>query len=103
MKQLLLVLVLMLGGFALQAQQSNSVKPELTVYPNPAIDNISVQDNNDAVSQVVVFSLIGKKVKSFEHLKGEYHYVGDLPKGVYLVQMIDKSKRVLTTQKIDKR
>lgn len=103
MKQILLVLVLMLGGFALQAQQSNAIKPELTVYPNPAIDNISVQDNNDAVSQVVVFNLIGKKVKSFEHLKGEYHYVGDLPKGVYLVQMIDKTKRVLTTQKIDKR
>jgi Secretion system C-terminal sorting domain len=103
MKQTLLVLVLMLGGFALQAQQSNAVKPELSVYPNPAIDNISLQDNNDAVSQIVVFNLIGKKVKTFEHLKGEYHYVGDLPKGVYLVQLIDKSKRVLTTQKIDKR
>ena len=93
----------MLGGFALQAQHSIAQKPELTVFPNPVIDNISVHDNNDQVSQIIVFNLIGKKVKSFEHLKGEYHYLGDVPKGVYLVQMLDKSKRILTTQKIDKR
>jgi Secretion system C-terminal sorting domain len=103
MKQLLLVFFLLLGGIALQAQQSNSTKPELSVFPNPAIDNISVYDNNDVVSQIIVFNLVGKKMKTFEHIKGEYHYIGDLPKGVYLVQMIDKSKRILTTQKIDKR
>ncbi len=103
MKQTLLVFLLLLGGMALQAQQSSPVKPELSVFPNPAIDNISVHDNNDLVAQIIVFNLVGKKVKTFEHLKGEYHYVGDLPKGVYLVQMLDKSKRILTTQKIDKR
>ncbi len=103
MKQLLLAFFFVLGGFALQAQQSNSAKPALTVFPNPAIDNISVYDNNDQVNQIFVFNLIGKKVKTFEHLKGEYHYVGDLPKGVYLVQMLDKAKHILTTQKIDKR
>jgi hypothetical protein len=103
MKQLLLVFVLLLGGLMLHAQQSNTTKPELSVFPNPAIDNISVHDNSEVVTQVLVFNLVGKKVKTFEHLKGEYHYVGDLPKGVYLVQMIDKGKRILTTQKIDKR
>ena len=103
MKQLLLVFFLLLGGVALQAQQTNLTKPELSVFPNPAIDNISVYDNNDVVTQIAVFNLIGKRVKFFEHLKGEYHYVGDLPKGVYLVQMLDKSKHILTTQKIDKR
>lgn len=103
MKQLLLVFVLFLGGVALKAQQASGAKPELSVFPNPAIDNITVQDNNDAVNQIVVFNLVGKKVKTFEHLKGEYHYVGDLPKGVYLVQLIDKAKHILTTQKIDKR
>lgn len=103
MKQRLLVFFLMLGGLALQAQQSGATKPELTVFPNPVIDNFSIYDNNDQVSQIIVFNLIGKKVKAFEHLKGEYHYVGDLPKGVYLVQMLSASKRVLTTQKIDKR
>lgn len=103
MKQLLLLFVFMLGGLALSAQQTNPSKLELSVFPNPAIDNISVHDNSETVAEVDVFNLVGKKVKSFEHVKGEYHYVGDLPKGVYLVQMLDKSKRILTTQKIDKR
>ena len=103
MKQTLLVFFLLLGGLAMQAQQSGALKSELNVFPNPVIDNFSLYDNNDVVSQIVVFNLIGKKVKAFEHLKGEYHYIGDLPKGVYLVQMLDKSKRVLKTQKIDKR
>ena len=103
MKQLLLVFVLMLGGLALRGQQANPAKPELSVFPNPAIDNISVHDNSELVLEIVVFNLVGRKVKSFEHLKGEYHYIGDLPKGVYLVQMLDKTKHILTTQKIDKR
>ena len=93
----------MMAGLAVQAQQSNSLKPELNVFPNPVIDNFSVYDNNDQVAHIVVFNLIGKKVKSFEHLNGEYHYIGDLTKGVYLIQMLDKSKHILTTQKIDKR
>ncbi|MBL7827055.1 MAG: T9SS type A sorting domain-containing protein [Saprospiraceae bacterium] len=103
MKQLLLVFFFLLGGLALSAQQTTNQKPELAVYPNPVIDNFTIHDNNDNVTEVTVFNLIGKKVKSFEHLKGEYHYVGDLPKGVYLVQMLDKSKRIITTQKMDKR
>jgi hypothetical protein len=103
MKQLLLVFFLLFGSIVLPAQSTNHFKPEISVFPNPATDNISVHDNADIVTQVFVFNLIGKKVKSFEHLKGEYHYVGDLPKGVYLVQLIDKNKRVIATQKIDKR
>lgn len=103
MKQLLLVFFLLLGGIALQAQQTNPVKTEVSVFPNPASENISVHDNAEVVTQIFVFNLIGKKVKSFEHLKGEYHYIGDLPKGVYLVQLIDKNKRIIATQKIDKR
>ncbi|MEY3194990.1 MAG: hypothetical protein RIQ78_1087 [Bacteroidota bacterium] len=103
MKQFLLLFALLLGGITLKAQNTHAAKLELSVFPNPAIDNISVHDNSDLVLQILVFNLVGKKVKSFEHLKGEYHYVGDLPKGVYLVQMLDKGKHILTTHKIDKR
>lgn len=104
MKQLILIFSFFsLSCLALQAQQSGTHKPDLSVYPNPVIEQFTIQDNTDAVSDVAVFNLIGKKVKSFEHSKGAYHYVGDLPKGVYLVQLIDKNKRVMLTQKMDKR
>lgn len=104
MKQLILAFFFFsLGCLALQAQQSGASKPDLSVYPNPVIEQFTVKDNADVVSDVAVFNLIGKKVKTFEHSKGAFHYVGDLPKGVYLVQLIDKNNRVLLTQKMDKR
>jgi hypothetical protein len=105
MKQSLLVLVFMLlGAAALSAQSTATKQPPLSVYPNPAIDYIFVKDGNrDDISDLFVFNLVGKRVKEFEFQKGERYYIADLPKGMYLVQLIDKDKRIITTQKIDKR
>jgi hypothetical protein len=36
-------------------------------------------------------------------VKGDTYYVADLPKGMYLVQIQDRSRKTLTTQKVDKR
>lgn len=101
MKQPLLVFLFLIAAIALRAQ--NSSRPELSVFPNPATENIAVQDNSDAVGQVVVFNILGKKVKAFEAAKGENYYVGDLNKGVYLVQLLGHNKQILKTQKIEKR
>lgn len=101
MKHFLLVFAMVLVGTALQAQ-SNS-KPDLSVFPNPTTDFISVRDNNDAVGFVCVFDLVGKKLKEFEFVKGEHYSVADLPKGMYFVQILDRSKRNLTTQRLEKR
>ncbi len=101
MKQPLLVFFFLLAALAIRAQ--NAPKPDLSVFPNPAVENIVVEDHADAVGQVVVFNLLGKKVKTFEASKGENYYVGDLVKGVYLVQLVGRSKQVLKTQKIEKR
>lgn len=103
MKQILLVSAFVLvGAVALTAQSSNS-KPDLSVFPNPTSDFISVQDKNDVVGFVSVFNLVGKKVKEFEFVKGEQYSVADLPKGMYLVQILDRAKHTLTTQKLEKR
>ena len=101
MKQPLLVLFFLLAALALRAQ--TAPRPELSVFPNPTTENIAVQDNADAIGQVVVFNLLGKKVKVFEASKGEHYYIGDLTKGVYLVQLVGRNKQVAKTQKIEKR
>lgn len=101
MKQPLLVFFFLLTVFALRAQ--NAPRPELSVFPNPATEYVAVQDNSDAVGQIVVFNILGKKQRVFEAAKGESYYIGDLSKGVYLVQLIGKNKQVLKTQKIEKR
>lgn len=101
MKQPLLVFLFLIAGIALRAQ--NATHPEFSVFPNPALENIVVQDHSDAIGQVIVFNLLGKKVKTFEAAKGESYYVGDLAKGVYLVQLVGRNKQVVKTQKIEKR
>jgi hypothetical protein len=101
MKSLLLVFAFALSAVALFAQKSS--KPDLSVFPNPTTEYISVEDHADAVGEVSLFSLTGRKVKTFTYNKGEQYYVADLPKGMYLVQLIDKNKRILTTQKLEKR
>jgi hypothetical protein len=101
MKRILLVSAFVLTVAAIQAQ--NNSKPDLSVFPNPATEFITVQDKNDAVGFVYVFNLVGKKVKEFEFVKGDQYYIADLPKGMYLVQILDRNKHGLTTQKIEKR
>lgn len=101
MKHILPFVFFLLVSVAVQAQ--NSIKAELTVYPNPASEHISVQDPNDAVGYVAVINLVGKKVKEFDFVKDEPMPIGDLPKGMYLVQIQDRNRQILKTQKVDKR
>ena len=101
MKNLLLLIVFIMGTVALKAQ--SNTKPDLSVFPNPATEYISVKDNNDLVGEIAIFSLAGRKVKVFPYSKGEQFYVADLPKGMYLTQLIDHNNRILSTQKMEKR
>jgi hypothetical protein len=79
------------------------VRPDLSVYPNPAAEYIMVEDQNELVFELAVISLTGRKVRQFIYERGGQYSIVDLPKGVYLVQIIDRNKRVLSTQKLDKR
>ncbi len=73
----------------------------LKVFPNPVFDYIQVSEN-EVVNQIVVYNLIGKKLKFFTYEPGERYYVGDLRKGMYLVQLLDNRKKILTTKRISK-
>ncbi|MCB9290281.1 MAG: T9SS type A sorting domain-containing protein [Lewinellaceae bacterium] len=81
---------------------SNKEKVELQIFPNPATDYIGVT-KNDIVEQVMVFNLIGRQMKSFEATDGEKYYVGDLPRGMYLVQLLGADNQIITTQRVNKR
>lgn len=99
-KKLLLVLFLTVGALGLRAQ-SRSAAP-FSVYPNPVVEFFMISENSDQTVGIAILNLTGKRVKYFEYVKGEQYYIGDLPKGIYLVQMLDGSDRTLRTQKIDK-
>ncbi|MEQ8703225.1 MAG: T9SS type A sorting domain-containing protein [Phaeodactylibacter sp.] len=75
---------------------------DLKVYPNPAIDYISLTETQ-GVSEIKVFNLVGRAMKRFDITYADQQfYVGDLPKGMYLVQIKGANDKVLTTQRLHK-
>ena len=111
-KRNLLSIFFLFCGLILTAQNGNNDqvallktttnKGDLQVFPNPATNFISVSDN-DNVKKVLVFNLVGRKMKSYDAVKGEKYYVGDLPKGIYLVQLLGNKNQILRTQRVSKR
>lgn len=102
MKHLLLLIFVTLIGLSAAAQSAHH-QPDLSVFPNPTTEFISVVDQNDQVGFIEVFTVLGRSARKFEFVKGERYSVSDLPKGLYLVQIQDKNRKTLTTQKVEKR
>lgn len=75
---------------------------ELRVFPNPATEYIKI-NNNDVVSQIAIYNLAGRRIKSFNYSNGQKYYLGDLPRGMYLVQLISSNQRRLATRRISVR
>lgn len=73
----------------------------LKVFPNPVEDYIQITKNS-VVDKIHVYSLVGKKVKSFQYHTDERYYLGDVRKGIYLIQLKDQNNKILTTKRISK-
>lgn len=105
---LLIVFSIFLANFAF-AQSENSFSfsasknVAVTVYPNPATDYIALNDDNERVTKIELYNLTGRQMRSFAASKGEKYGVYDLPGGVYFIRLLDKSNRIVTTQRINKR
>ncbi len=79
-------------------------KDALKLYPNPAIDFINLNNEEEAVREVVVFSVTGRQMRQFDAVKGKNEFqVSDLPKGMYLVQLLGQKSEILLTQRLNKR
>ena len=92
-----------LAGIATLSAQSSRVAP-LKIFPNPATEHISVNEvPGDNTGYISIFSLMGRSVREFEYVKDDRYYIGDLPKGIYLVHPQDKNHKTIATQKLEKR
>lgn len=107
MKQAVLVLFFAFTSLALFGQSNPdggaTVPVKISVYPNPATNFISI-NKDENVRDIAIFNLVGRKLKTFQNVEKDEHYdVSDLPIGMYLVQVIDDKKKIVTTQRISKR
>ncbi len=102
-KKLLLFYFLFVTFGFVTAQNSTERKggsDQINVYPNPASDFISV-NNDDNVKTIVVYNIVGRKIKQFEieHIGAQYD-IRDLPDGLYSVHLVGKNNKVLSTQRL---
>lgn len=103
----LLLLLLFIGSLQVLSAQSDAgllasadTPPiELRVYPNPATDYIQL-NNNNMVQLISIYNLAGRQVKSFVYANHERYFIGDLPKGMYLVQLLGNSNERIATRRL---
>ena len=77
-------------------------KTALKIYPNPATHFIQLQEVT-GISAVIVYNLVGRKIKQFIAEKGKSYSIKDLPKGMYLIQLLGYDGKVVTTQRMSKK
>lgn len=87
--------------FALEKDRAQSAPHTIKIFPNPAVDYISIDGEAD-IERLVIYSLIGRKMKTFRTRNGDKYDVTDLPKGMYLVQFLAKGDHILTTRRLQK-
>ena len=85
-----------------QTENRGAFQKDIKIYPNPAFNFIGLNEISN-VSTIIVYNLVGRKMKNFIAEKGKKYYIADLPKGMYLVQLLSQDGKVLTTQRMSKR
>ncbi len=107
MRKILLLFFIGFLSLQLQAQSSEtkavSNAATIKVYPNPTTNYIAITDKNEVVKEMYVYNLIGRKLKTHYVQSDKKYDLSDLPKGLYLVQLVGHDKKVITTKRISKR
>ncbi len=77
-------------------------KPDLKIYPNPTVNYISLSDT-EQVDRLVIYNIVGRRVKMFDANYNNQYDVIDLPTGMYLVRLVDSSDRTIKTVRLSKK
>ncbi len=72
----------------------------IKIFPNPSSDYFQLTDET-VVDEIIIYNILGRQVKYFNEEKSQY-FVGDLPKGIYLVELFDIDSDSSKTIKLKK-
>ena len=108
-KSILLILFLIFISFRGQSQASFNgpaqdqfrITEDIKVFPNPAVDYIQIS-NVPNVKKIVIYNILGKEIKSFQHYNNAQHDISELKIGMYIIKMLDDKSKVMRTLKFNK-
>ncbi len=110
---LTLIVLLMLPGVSLMAQTSGrstwgneyfrkESRINIDVFPNPATHFISLSEST-GVTKVVLYNMVGGRVREFSEITTDARYsLENLPRGMYLVQIIGTNNVNLAVRRLFK-
>ncbi|GEQ85120.1 hypothetical protein ULMS_06280 [Patiriisocius marinistellae] len=87
-------------GFGLQFQDNvflsikDNVNTTISIVPNPASSNLSINTNGALISEFSIFNILGKKISS-EMYNGQKIDVSSLKSGIYLIELISEGKKTV--------
>ena len=77
-------------------------KAAVKLFPNPTSNFFQITEN-EFVSQVEIFNIVGKRMIATPHVNGKSYDVSGFPTGLYLVRMTDEEGQILKTTRLTKR
>ncbi len=78
---------------------SEKGKGEIKIYPNPSSDFIQLTENA-FIKEIVLSNLIGEVIRTFNASTNQTYDIADLPRGVYLVELMGANDESLKTLKL---
>ncbi len=81
---------------------SFDTNPEISIFPNPASDFITIEDKQDVVKKVTFFNVLGKEIISYDASSNKKFNMMDFQNGIYLVQLKDHEGQILQTIRVRK-
>ncbi|MEL6636381.1 MAG: T9SS type A sorting domain-containing protein [Bacteroidota bacterium] len=84
------------------AHHQREAPAKLSLFPNPTTHYFQLS-SSDEVAQIIVFNVVGRKMKDFPYLENDKYYVDELPNGMYLVQFVGHNGKILSTRRLSKR
>lgn len=76
---------------------------KIYLYPNPVSDYVQINNPSDIASQVVIYDVLGKKIKTFDASYETSFYTGDLQTGRYFARIFDKKGQSLKVVRLVKK
>lgn len=72
---------------------------QISVYPNPATNNLSISSNEFKINEISIFDMYGKQIKTLDcNSHNEDINISFLPKGVYIFRILTNEK--ITTKRV---
>lgn len=76
---------------------------KISLYPNPASDYFMLK-NSENVSIVIVYNIVGRQMKRYKvNSTNDRFTINDLPKGMYVIRLMNSNNDVLQTLRMNKR